>query len=487
MGPPSDHSAPTSWPASTYPILSNDEGVALHGQPITAADVWNILQWGPMADPVKSGMATVDEQARNKLKTKYKRARLLAMFVAKRLAAGLPPHFTFHDYAVWNDNRSKPSKSGKPAFKVSELPAAGKAERQKSWGKNDPGRFSSCYRGFPCRWLAGGLPIGLAVVPVEGGVEAAKEYCCVYCHPDMKPTYAGAVAPTSASPSGIDSANPTNARQVIVEQKPVKQHVDATARVPNYYCVIPKGLGGPERDVAWQLNAISFLDGMTSAPHPDHLGEMQPDVHSPSVLQAARHKLEKEQEGFRFLAEDHTPVGYASLWRVAIESSNDLYGWIKGKGTMPYEKADLKMDAWQPPTPPNVWIGYVSSLRIHPRCRYNPTDTDGLRARMTLFYGVVKMLEDYALRGQLFVELVVWTTHIHERTFLRDLRGEHLPEAGENNNVVRLRLWPSPVKGKVFKRLAQLYAPYESLLSQAAENLRRNHGEPTLFDIRDGK
>jgi N-formylglutamate amidohydrolase len=45
----------------------------------------------------------------------------------------------------------------------------------------------------------------------------------------------------------------------------------------------------------------------------------------------------------------------------------------------------------------------------------------------------------------------------------------------------------SPTKGKAFKCLAELYAPYESPLSQATDKSRRNHGEPTLFNIHDGK
>jgi hypothetical protein len=454
--------------------------LALHGQPVTATDVQNIQHWGPLVEPVKSDLKSMNDQERKKLTVKYSRASLLADFLAKRLAEGLPPHFTFLDYAAWNDQRPKPSKAGKPSTKISELPAEGRAACQRSWGKNDPGRFSACYRTFPCRRLMDGRTIGLAVVPVGGPVETASMYCVVYQHPDVRPTYQGPAVHDVASLPSVDASHSSHPPHALLEQKPDR-------RVPNYYCVMPKYLGGPERDIEWQLNAISFLDGITSAPHRDHLGEMQPDVHSPSVLQAGRHKLENEQEGFCFLAEDHTPVGYASLWRVALESSNDLYGWINGKGTMPCEKADLKMDAWQPPTPPNVWIGYVSSLRIHPRCRYNPADHDGNRARMTLLNGVVTMLVDYAKRGQLFVELVVWTTHIHERDFLRGQRGEHPPEAGESNNIVRLRLWPSPVKGKVFRRLAELYAPYADLLSQAAEKLRRNHGEPTLFDAQDGK
>lgn len=480
MSPSDPSSAGIEWPALLSPVLSHLEAMDIHGRPVACGDIVNLLRWAPSFEPLKSELASLPIAERRNRGKQHDKADLIARFVIERFEHAQSPFFTYDDFARWNDERTKPRSLSHSSMKYDELSLEVRSQRQRAWAKNHPGAFSSWYRSFPCRAVEEGKTVGLAIVAVDGNMDSASLYCVVYQYELIKSKFTTDRRTAQVASNGSAGEAHGAIATRVYETKPAPSKAAPVSVSLVYDCVPPSGLRGIEQNNNWLLNAISFLDGMTSSPHKDHLGVQNLDVHSPSVLEAARLKLESEEEGFRFLVENHTPVGYASLWRVAIESSNDLFGWIKVHGTMPHDKADLTIAPWQPSEPPKVWIGYVSSLRIHPRCRYHSGDSSGLKARMTLFYGVVRMLEEYALRGQLFAELIVWTTHIHERQFLHDLRGEHPREAGENHNIVRLRLWPPPVKGRVFKRLSDLYSPHSHILTEASDKIRRyvEHGDP---------
>ncbi len=248
-----------------------------------------------------------------------------------------------------------------------------------------------------------------------------------------------------------------SARRLFPKRKPTEGLLypeRSRARTKQDHVLQPSLLSELGEDSAdWVLASLAYLDGITSADVEGYVGEHEPLPPSPGGVEAALRKIRSEPQGFALLRQQYKIVGYASLWKVEPERLRVLFESLDAHGNIGDGTAKIGLV-------PGTYVGWLSSVRIHPKHRVPQTTPFMLAA-------IEKMLLFYAEKEIYFQQIYLRAHHLADADVFEHLKKSPSREEHESEYVKCLRLMPWGFRDDVFKALGEVYSKKTSKVSPA--------------------